>query len=62
MFKLLHFYIQLHKLRGFIPFNMEYSKKKERKMREQMLMITVNLCEKLADFFPLKIHDGILLI
>lgn len=30
-------------------------------MREQMLMITVNLCEKLADFFPLKIHDGILL-
>ena len=57
----LHFlHTTLHKLRGFIP-NMEYSKKKERKMREQMLMITVNLCEKLADFFPLKIHDGILL-
>lgn len=49
-----------HKLRGFIP-NMEYSRKKERKMREQKLMITVNLCEKLTDFFPLKIHDGILL-
>lgn len=57
----LHFlHTTLHKLRGFIP-NMDYSKKKERKMREQMLMITVNLCEKLADFFPLKIHDGILL-
>lgn len=39
---------------------MGYRRKKEKKRRPN-LMRTVNLCEKLAGFFPLKIHVGILL-
>lgn len=50
----------LYKPRGFIP-NKDWGGKKEMKMREPKLMTTVNLCQKLTGFFPLKIHVGILL-
>lgn len=44
-----------------VLFLIRSGRKRKKKMKEQKSMITVNLCEKLTDFFLLKIHVGIFL-